>query len=117
MKMKPKFTNLVLRGDHAWGLDEGRLGCLDLKTGEQLWRGASYGHGQVMGVGDTLLIQSEKGEVVIVKASTTGEEILGRIPALTSKTWNNACLAGNLLLVRNDREAICFELAGRAEVP
>ncbi len=114
MKMKPKFTNLVLRGDHAWGLDEGRLSCLDLKTGQQLWRGASYGHGQIMGAGDTLIIQSEKGEVVIARASTTAEEILARIPALTSKTWNTACLAGNLLLVRNDREAICLELPRRA---
>ena len=117
MKMKPKFTNLVVRGELAWGLDEGRLSCLNLGTGEQVWRGSSYGHGQVMGAGDTLIIQSEKGAIVVVKASGTGEEVLARIPALTSKTCNTACLAGNLLLVRNDREAICFELPRRVVAP
>lgn len=113
LKMKPKFTNLTARGNHAWGLDEGRLSCLDLTTGEQLWRGASYGHGQLLGIGDALLIQSERGEVVIAEANPTGEKILTRFPALASKTWNQPCLAGRHLLVRNDREAICFEFKGK----
>ncbi len=113
LKMKPKFTNLTTRGEHVWGLDEGRLACLNVTTGESLWRGTSYGHGQLMGLGDTLLIQSERGEVVIAEASSTGEKILLRFPALTSKTWNQPCLAGRHLLVRNDREAICFELKGK----
>ena len=113
LKMKPKFTNLVVRGTKAWGLDEGRLSCMDLATGEQLWRGSSYGHGQITGVGDSLLIQAERGEVVIVEASESEEIVRSRFPALTSKTWNQPCLAGRHLLVRNDREAVCFELPGQ----
>ncbi len=112
LKMKPKFTNLVVRGTHAWGLDEGRLSCLELATGKQIWRGSSYGHGQMLGAGSALVIQSERGEVVVAEANLTGENILTRFPALTSKTWNQPCLAGTHLLVRNDREAICFELKG-----
>lgn len=111
VKMKPKFTNPVVRDTHLWGLDEGRLSCLDLTSGEQLWRGASYGHGQMLGAGGTLIIQSERGDVVVVEASAKEEIVLARIPALSSKTWNQPCLAGRHLLVRNDREAICFELA------
>lgn len=112
-KMSPKFTNLIVRGTHAWGLDEGRLSCLDLTTGDQVWRGSKFGHGQILGAGPHLIIQSERGEVVIAEASPTEEKILTRFPALTSKTWNQPCLAGRYLLVRNDREAICFELKGR----
>ena len=113
LKMKPKFTNFVVRADRgvAWALDEGRLSCLDLADGSQRWRGASYGHGQVTGWGDRLVIQSERGEVVVVAASDKEEEVIAQLPALTSKTWNQPCLAGRLLLVRNDREAVCFELA------
>jgi outer membrane protein assembly factor BamB len=111
--MKPKFTNLVVKDTHAWGLDEGRLSCLDLMTGEQVWRGSSYGHGQILGVGDSLLIQKERGGIVIAEASVKEEVVRGKFDALTSKTWNQPCLAGTRLLVRNDREVICFELAGK----
>jgi outer membrane protein assembly factor BamB len=45
------------------------------------------------------------------KPENTAE--LGRIPALSSKTWNHPTLAGRYLLVRNDREAVCYELPVR----
>jgi outer membrane protein assembly factor BamB len=68
----------------------------------------------MLGAGPVLVIQSERGEVVVVAASEVEETVVARIPALTSKTWNQPCLAGRYLLVRNDREAVCFELAEAA---
>ena len=35
---------------------------------------------------------------------------LAKLPALNSKTWNNPILAGSLMIVRNDREAVCYEV-------
>ena len=35
---------------------------------------------------------------------------IGIIPALSGKTWNNLCIQGKCLLVRNADEAACFEL-------
>ncbi len=35
---------------------------------------------------------------------------LGRFPALSDQTWNNLCLYGPYLLVRNAVEAACYEL-------
>ena len=46
----------------------------------------------------------------LVEATPEGLRELGTIEALDSKTWNNATLAGRYLLVRNDREAVCYEL-------
>jgi hypothetical protein len=34
----------------------------------------------------------------------------GSIQAIRGKTWNNLCLYGKRLLVRNAEEAACFEL-------
>ena len=111
-KLKTKFADMVVQNAHVYGLDEGRLVCQNLSDGERAWRGTRFGHGQLLGVGDTLLIQSEDGEVVLVKATPEEERIIHRFDALSSKTWNHPVLAGTLLLVRNDREAIVYEYPG-----
>jgi len=108
--LKPKFTNVVRREGCVYGLDDGTLVCLDLATGERKWKDGRYGHGQVLLVDDVLLIQAESGDVVLVEANPNEHRELGRFSAIEGKTWNNPVLAGNYLLVRNDREAACYEL-------
>ena len=49
--------------------------------------------------------------IVLTRARPDAYEELARLPALSSKTWNQPTLAGRLLLVRNDREAACYQLA------
>lgn len=109
-RLKAKFTNVVHRDGFLYGLDDGVLACLDLSNGERRWKGGRYGHGQTLLVGDLLLVQAEDGEVVMVAAEPDAHRELGRIPALTGKTWNHPALAGSHLLVRNDHEAACYEI-------
>lgn len=108
--LKSKMSNFVVHDHHIYGLDNGILTCLDLNDGQRRWKRGRYGHGQMLLVGDKLLIQAESGEVVLVAAKPDGHEELGKFNALFSKTWNNLALAGNILVVRNDREAAAFEL-------
>jgi outer membrane protein assembly factor BamB len=114
-KMKTKFTTAVLYEGFAYGLDDGILACLDVTTGKQIWKGGRYQHGQILLVGDLLIVQAEEGDVVLVKPDPRKLIELGKIAALSSKTWNNPALAGRMLLVRNDREAVCYELPLRDE--
>jgi outer membrane protein assembly factor BamB len=109
-KMKTKFTTAVLHDGFVYGLDDGILACLDVNTGKQLWKGGRYAHGQVLLAADLLIVQAESGDVYLVQPDPKKLIELGKIPALSSKTWNNPALAGNKLLVRNDREAVCYEL-------
>jgi outer membrane protein assembly factor BamB len=109
-EMRTKFTTAVIYLGHVYGLDDGILACMDLESGRRRWKDGRYGHGQVLLAGDLLLIQTEGGPVVLVKPSPQGLMELGRISALSTKTWNNPALAGRLLLLRNNREAVCFEL-------
>jgi outer membrane protein assembly factor BamB len=112
-KMKTKFTTAVLYDGFVYGLDDGILACLDIKTGKQIWKGGRYQHGQILLAGDLLIVQGEEGDVYLVKPDPKKLLELGKIPALSSKTWNNPALAGRMLLVRNDREAACYELPAR----
>ncbi len=109
-QMKTKFTTAIIRGEFAYGLDDGTLACIDLKEGKRQWKKGHYGHGQVLGVGEVLLIQCESGDLAVVDADPKGYNERARYEALKGKTWNTPALAGRYLLVRNDLEAICFEL-------
>jgi outer membrane protein assembly factor BamB len=109
--LKTKCTNVAIDGaGNIFGLSEGVLECVDSQTGERRWRGDRYGHGQILLVGDVLLVLGEAGELAIGKANSEAWKELGRIQALDGKTWNNPALSGNLLLVRNGEHAACYEL-------
>jgi outer membrane protein assembly factor BamB len=109
-RLKAKFTNVVFYREHIYGLDDGIMVCLDPANGERKWKGGRYGHGQVILVEDVVLVQAENGEVVLVEATPDAHRELTRFAAIEGKTWNHPALAGPYLLVRNDREAACYEL-------
>jgi len=110
-RLKSKFGSLVVHRGTVFGLDDGVLTAIDPETGDRLWKGGRYGHGQLILVGDLLLIQSEQGDVVLVEATPEKHRELARLPALDGKTWNAPVLAGQYLLVRNHRQAACYELS------
>ena len=108
--LKAKFTNVVHREGFIYGLDDGILVCLDLADGKRRWKRGRYGHGQLLLVDDLLLILTEKGQLALVEANPNEFKEVARIPAIEGTTWNNPALAGHYLLVRNSKEAACFEL-------
>ena len=108
--LKTKFTNAVVRDGYAYGLDEDVLTCIDLATGKRQWLKGRYNHGQVLLVGDLLLVQSESGEVALVEANPKAYHELARFAAVDGQSWNYPALAGRKLLVRTEEEAACWEL-------
>jgi outer membrane protein assembly factor BamB len=110
-RMKNKFSSSVLFQGCLYGLDEAILACIDAATGELKWKGGRYGYGQVLLASGHLIISSESGEVVLVKASPEKLEELARFPALEGKTWNVPAIANGRLIVRNSTEMACFRIA------
>jgi len=108
--LKTKFTNVAIHDGHAYGLSDGILECVRVDDGARRWKAGRYGQGQVLRVGLLLLVQAESGEVVLVDASPEKHVVRGRLAAIDGQTWNNLCLSGSRLLVRNAEEAACFEL-------
>lgn len=109
--MRTKFTNVALRDGYVYGLSDGILECIELATGRRTWKGGRYKHGQILRVGELLLVLTETGEVVLVEATPERRnQVLGRFAAIAGKTWNTFALYGPYLLVRNAREAACYKL-------
>lgn len=109
-RMKAKFSHLFTRDGCVFGLDDGIFACVDLKDGSRHWREGRYGHGQGLVVGEHYLLMAENGELVLLHPTREAPKELTRLRVFHSKTWNPIALAGDLLLVRNDREAACLRL-------
>jgi len=117
LRMKTKFSNAVVKGDYAYGLDEGILACIELATGDRLWKGGRYGFGQNILIDDLLLVQAEDGYLVLVEATPEDFNELATLDALEGTTWNVPALAGSYLLVRNSKEAACYLLPREESTP
>jgi outer membrane protein assembly factor BamB len=110
IRMKAKFAHLFVRDGFLYGLDDGILACVDLQDGSQRWKEGRYGHGQGLLVGEHYLLMAESGELVLLRPTQDGPNELARHRVFNTKTWNPIALSGDLLLVRNDREAACLRL-------
>lgn len=112
-RLKLKFNAPVRKGDYVYGLDEGILTCIDLKTGNSEWKRGRFGYGQVLLCGDVLVVQAENSEVVFVAATPEKHSELGRFQAIEGKSWNHPVIWNGYLFVRNGEEAACFDLLAR----
>ena len=109
--LRTKFSQVTMLDGYAYGLSEGILECVEVETGQRIWKHGRYHHGQILRVHDLLIVLSEEGEVVLVEASPERRDnVLGRFQAIEGKTWNNFALYGPYLVVRNAAEAAVFRL-------
>jgi outer membrane protein assembly factor BamB len=116
--MRTKMCNVVIHDGYVYGLNEGIQQCIELETGRSQWkkrRSPEFGHGQILLVGDVILLLSEHGELILFDASPEKYRERASLQALEGITWNNPALAGNVVLVRNATEAAAFELPLRGQ--
>ena len=111
--MKNKFNSSVLQDGYIYGLDEGILVCLDVNTGERKWKDGRYGYGQVILVGNHLIVTSDQGDVALVKASPAGYTEVARFHALNGQMWNYPAIANGRLLVRNSSEMAAYDISAK----
>ena len=116
-KMKPDFNDLVVHRGYCYGFDNAVFGCLDLTDGKQKWAGGRYGKGQVLLLADSdlLLVLSESGDLVLLRAWPDSFQEVAKVKALEGKTWNHPVVIGDHLYIRNAEEAVAYQLPLRAE--
>ncbi len=108
--LKTKLTSPVVRDELAWALSDGILECVDLTNGQRIWKRGRYGHGQLLLIGEYLLVHSERGFLTVVPATREGLRELDRVDTIDGVCWNTLAVYDNFVLVRSDLEAACFRL-------
>ena len=110
------WSTPVMKDGYLYGMfsfkeyGTGPVACVDIRTGKDMWKQEGFGPGQVILSGDTVVALSDKGEVVFIKAESSGYTELKREDLLDGKVWSYPVLAYNRLFARSTVEGGCWEL-------
>ena len=110
LNMKNKFNPSVLVEDVVYGLDEGILAAIDVRSGERLWKKGRYRYGQLLYASGHLVVISEDGDLALIEATPEEYRELVRFESIPGKTWNVPAIADGLLFVRNQTEMVAYDL-------
>ena len=111
-QIRPAFSDMVYYADTLYGFDGTVFCCIDANTGQRNWRTGHYGAGQVLLLADQglLIVTTEDGQVLLLRANPDHSEELARLEVLTGKCWNHPAIAQTHLFIRSDAEMACVEL-------
>ncbi len=115
--LKNQFNSSVLIDGHLYGIDGDQnsrcsLKCVSLKDGKEVWAEKSIGFGSLMAADGRLIILTEKGELVIAKATTEKFEEINRSQILSGRCWSAPVLANGKLFARNTPgHVVCLDAA------
>jgi len=111
--MKNHMSGSVMLDGCLYGFDEKTLTCLDVKTGEKKWSESGLGKGTLMLADGKLIVLSEKGKLVIAKASPDGFKELssGVILKAGTQCWTMPSLSDGLIYARNSAgDLVCAKV-------
>jgi outer membrane protein assembly factor BamB len=109
--LKLKFGGGVFHKGFIYGPDDSIMVCIDARTGARCWKGGRYGNSQVLLVAGRLIIQCQNGDLALVEATNQEHREIIRFPALEGETWNYPAIGESKLLLRNDRQMMCYDLS------
>jgi outer membrane protein assembly factor BamB len=96
--------------------------CVDAADGKLMWSHDGFGerYDPAIAIGTHLLVQTDRGELVMLAADSTKYTELGRVQ-ICGKTWNHPAFADSKLYVREGLTSgwklTCFDLAQTSAKP
>lgn len=110
------WTTPVCKDGYLYGIygfkDFGKapLKCVELATGREVWSQPGFGSGGATVLVDgCVLVQGDKGPLILVEASPAGYKELARCEPLGGKCWTMAVVSNGRIYARNTKEGICLD--------
>lgn len=108
--LKTDFSSCVYYNGYVYGFNVAALQCISAETGKKTWTKRGFGKGSLILVGDKLLVLSDKGKIIQVKADGDKYIEQGSFQAIEGKSWTAPSFANGRLYIRNLTEMACFVL-------
>ena len=106
--MKTDYSSCLYHEGHIYGFNVAALQCISAENGEKQWVKRGLGKGSLIMVGDQLLVLSDKGKLVQVKAVADKYTEVTAFQAIEGKSWTAPSFSDGKLFVRNLSEMACY---------
>ncbi len=87
------------------------LKCVEIATGKVVWSKEGFGPGGCTLVDGHLLVLSDSGNLVLVKAEPTAYTEVARMKAINGKCWSSPCVSNGRIYARSTKEGICVDVS------
>jgi len=111
--MKNQFSSSILYQDHLYGFDDSFLTCLEVATGQPKWQQRGFQKGSLLFADGHLIVLGERGNLALVEATPSGYKEKASYQILQGKCWTMPTLANGKLFLRNQKEMLCVDGAGK----
>jgi outer membrane protein assembly factor BamB len=89
------------------------LVCVEVASGRVVWSQAGFGPGGCTLVGGNVLVLSDAGDLVLVKATPTSYQEVARSHVLAGKCWNGASVSNGRIYARSTREGVSLDVSAQ----
>ena len=117
--VRSQFSSPVLIEGSLYGVDANSgsdcaLKCIDWATGKLNWEKKGVGMASLMAAQGKLIVQLEKGQLILVNASPKAYEELSRAQVLGGKCWTQPVLANQHIYCRNSvGDVVCLDVSAK----
>ncbi len=111
-EMNNHFNSSVIHDGYIYGFDNNILKSVAVADGERMWAKRGFGEGSLILADGHLIILTERGQLVLAKATPEGFEEASRFQAIEGKCWTSPALAGGKLYIRNLQQMMSLDLRG-----
>jgi outer membrane protein assembly factor BamB len=112
-RMRNHFSSCVRQGDHLYGFDQTDLVCMNVRTGNIVWREKgirSFKKGNLLIADGQLLVLGEFGTLYQADATPAGYRQRASVSVSENKCWTVPVLADGKLYIRDESQIVCLDL-------
>jgi outer membrane protein assembly factor BamB len=106
-KLRGNYSEPVFIDGHFYGYSSSFLACVDVKTGNEMWKSRDPGDGSLAYAGGYLLLLTSKGKLFVLEPNPAKYKEITSLQVIEGRTLTEPAVAQGKLFLRNLRDIAC----------